>query len=140
VNILKRVLLWGAFVLALGFLWTLVSATRETASYDRSIAIQETRIDSLRGVLRDLNAEVKKAGEEAKELPDEARLGHATRSAFRIAKHQERVDGLITRARNRIQGIKIEKNTARRDSLERGWAIGATWLVLFVSYFWIRRR
>ena len=139
-TIFKRVLLMGLFVLAIVFVWTLVTANRESASYDRSLAVQETRIDSLRGVMRDLNAEVKKAGEEAKALPDEARLGHATRSAFRIAKHQERADGLITRARNRIQGIKIEKNTAHRRSLARGWAIGVTWLALFVGYFWIRRR
>jgi len=114
-------------LLPIVIVWVVVADLRTMRAAGRSVAAEEAVVDSLRVELRNLQAQVKKAGEEIKDLPESAQLGRAFDEGFRIAKRQENVEGLITRSRNRIRNFESTRADARRHMIRLASPLAAAW-------------
>jgi hypothetical protein len=127
-------------LLPLVIAWVLFHDWRAVRAADRSIAVQEAVVDSLRAELRDLEAQMKKAGEEIRELPESARMGRAVDEGRRIAKRQEWIEGLITRSRRRIHNLEATRDTAQRHAIRLALPLAAAWGVFGLVFRCARRR
>lgn len=127
-------------ILPIGVGWLLFQDAGELRTLDEAVILQETRIDSLKAEHRKLIAELGQVKEEVGEMPETARLGHATRSAMSISKQQDILDGLIMRSRRRIQAIEPARISLRSRMTQVGLVGGLLWLATFAGQWVLRRR
>ena len=119
--------------------WVVVTDLRTMQAADRSIARQDAVVDSLRAELRELKNQIRAEGEDIKELPEEAQLGRAVNSGFKIAKRQENIEGLITRNRNKMKNLEATRTEARGHMTRSAVPLVVTWGVLGLVFRRTRR-
>ena len=138
-QVLNRLSGIAIVVLPIMIAWVVFTDLRTIQATNRSIARQDAVVDSLRAELRALKKQVKDEGEEIQELPEEARLGRAVDSSWRIAKKQENVEGLITRSRNRKKNLEASGAETRSHMVRSPIPMIIAWTVLGLV-FWRTRR
>ncbi len=134
------VLRGGAVVVPIAVGWMFLSDLRALRELNVSIGVENGLVDSLKTENRKLTARVREVGEEVKALPESARMGRAIRGAQEIAKHQNLVDGLITRSRARIQNLETAKQERRRRNTVRTVSGIGGWVLILFAYSALRRR
>jgi hypothetical protein len=136
----KRIVEIALVLLSAGMVWVVASGTGELRRLDRSIAEQEAIIDSLTAEQVNLDIETREAGEAIGELPESSRLGEATRRGWEIAKREEIIAGLTTRARARVRNYEKAKGRARSNMARLAVPLAAGWVVLMAGRWMLGRR
>lgn len=136
-----RWVLRGAVVaLPIAVGWMLLSDLRALQELNASIEVENGLVDSLKSESRKLTARVREVGEEVKTLPESARMGRAVRGAQEIAKHQNVVDGLMTRSRARIHNLETAKQERRRRMTVRTASGAGGWVLILFACAGLHRR
>jgi hypothetical protein len=130
----------AAVAVALFVGWTVATDWREMKRLDGSIAIERGIVDSLKVVRKAVDSRMREVAEEVKTLPQEARLGRATRAAREFAKQQELVEGRITRSQTRIRNFEAAKDRGARQMRIRAAAGGGGWVLILLAFGIARRR
>lgn len=119
--------------------WGVLTDLRTMQATNRLIARQDAVVDSLRAERRALKKQVRDAGKEIKELPEEAQLGRAVDSGWKIAKRQENIEGRITRNRNKTKTLEATRAEVRGHLMRSTVPPIIIWGVLGLV-FWRTRR